>query len=91
MRIFGKANKLEYVIYDIYGPVVYKAARMEEQGMKILTLNIGNPAPFGFTDRKMYCWFPVEVFNGNSRPLGGCFSMYKFSCTGHNHQQGVIV
>lgn len=49
MRIFGKANKLEHVIYDICGSVVYKAARMEEQGMKILKLNIGNRAPFGFT------------------------------------------
>ena len=31
------------------GPVVDEAARMEEAGMKILKLNIGNPAPFGFT------------------------------------------
>lgn len=49
MRIFEKANKLEHVLYDVRGPVVDEAARMEEQGMKILKLNIGNPAPFGFT------------------------------------------
>ena len=49
MRTFGKADKLEHVLYDVRGPVVDEAARMEEQGMKILKLNIGNPAPFGFT------------------------------------------
>ena len=48
MRTFEKADKLENVLYDVRGPVVDEAARMEEQGMKILKLNIGNPAPFGF-------------------------------------------
>lgn len=49
MRVFEKAKKLENVLYDVRGPVVDEAARMEEAGMKILKLNIGNPAPFGFT------------------------------------------
>ena len=49
MRTFAKANKLEHVLYDVRGPVVDEAARMEEEGKKILKLNIGNPAPFGFT------------------------------------------
>ena len=49
MRNFSKANKLENVLYDVRGPVVDEATRMEERGMKILKLNIGNPAPFGFT------------------------------------------
>ena len=49
MRTFGKADKLEHVLYDVRGPVVDEAAHMEEQGLKILKLNIGNPAPFGFT------------------------------------------
>ena len=49
MRTFGKSDKLEHVLYDVRGPVVDEAARMEEQGLKILKLNIGNPAPFGFT------------------------------------------
>ena len=49
MRIFEKANKLENVLYDVRGPVVDEAARMEEKGLNILKLNIGNPAPFGFT------------------------------------------
>ena len=48
MRTFAKADKLEHVLYDVRGPVVDEAARMEERGMKILKLNIGNPAPFGF-------------------------------------------
>ncbi len=49
MRIFEKANKLENVLYDVRGPVVDEASRMEEKGLNILKLNIGNPAPFGFT------------------------------------------
>ena len=48
MRTFGKSTKLENVLYDVRGPVVDEANRMEEQGMNILKLNIGNPAPFGF-------------------------------------------
>lgn len=49
MRSFEKSSKLDNVLYDVRGPVVDEAARMEESGMKILKLNIGNPAPFGFT------------------------------------------
>ena len=49
MRTFEKSSKLEHVLYDVRGPVVDEAAQMEERGMKILKLNIGNPAPFGFT------------------------------------------
>ena len=49
MRTFAKANKLDNVLYDVRGPVVDEAAAMEEKGLKILKLNIGNPAPFGFT------------------------------------------
>ena len=49
MRTFAKANRLENVLYDVRGPVVDEAMRMEEMGKNILKLNIGNPAPFGFT------------------------------------------
>ena len=49
MRTFGKSSKLDHVLYDVRGPVVDEANRMEEMGMKVLKLNIGNPAPFGFT------------------------------------------
>ena len=45
---FKKSNKLDNVLYDVRGPVVDEAARMEEQGLHVLKLNIGNPAPFGF-------------------------------------------
>jgi len=48
MRTFAKSSKLENVLYDVRGPVVDEANRMEEQGMTVLKLNIGNPAPFGF-------------------------------------------
>ena len=49
MRKFDKSNKLDNVLYDVRGPVVDEASRMEEDGMDILKLNIGNPAPFGFS------------------------------------------
>lgn len=48
MRTFEKSSKLDNVCYDVRGPVVDEAGRMEEQGIDILKLNIGNPAPFGF-------------------------------------------
>ena len=48
MREFGKSRKLDNVLYDVRGPVVDEAARMEENGTNVLKLNIGNPAPFGF-------------------------------------------
>ncbi|OBW91993.1 aminotransferase [Gallibacterium salpingitidis] len=48
MDYFPKSNKLEHVCYDIRGPVHKEACRLEEEGHKILKLNIGNPAPFGF-------------------------------------------
>lgn len=48
MREFKKSSKLEHVLYDVRGPVVDEAARMEEAGTQVLKLNIGNPAPFGF-------------------------------------------
>jgi alanine-synthesizing transaminase len=49
MRIFEKSTKLDNVCYDVRGPVVEEAGRMIDEGMHILKLNIGNPAPFGFT------------------------------------------
>lgn len=48
MKLIGKTKKLENVAYDVRGPVVDEADRMIEQGVKIMKLNIGNPAPFGF-------------------------------------------
>jgi alanine-synthesizing transaminase len=43
-----KSAKLQNVCYDIRGPVLKAANAMEEQGHRIIKLNIGNPAPFGF-------------------------------------------
>ena len=48
MKTFNKSTKLDNVCYDIRGPVMEEAVRMESEGMRILKLNIGNPAPFGF-------------------------------------------
>lgn len=48
MKEFKKSTKLDNVLYDVRGPVVEEAARMEEAGTHVLKLNIGNPAPFGF-------------------------------------------
>ncbi|MBV2132724.1 pyridoxal phosphate-dependent aminotransferase [Pseudomonas sp. MAP12] len=44
----SKSNKLANVCYDIRGPVLKHAKRLEDEGHRILKLNIGNPAPFGF-------------------------------------------
>ncbi len=48
MQQIVKSLKLDGVCYDIRGPVLEHANRLEEEGHKILKLNIGNPAPFGF-------------------------------------------
>ena len=48
MRIFEKSTKLNHVSYDIRGPIMEEAERMSSQGIDIIKLNIGNPAPFGF-------------------------------------------
>lgn len=49
MRTFEKSHKLDNVCYDIRGPVMDEADRMAANGIDILKLNIGNPAPFHFT------------------------------------------
>ncbi len=48
MNSIKKSDKLSGVCYDIRGPVLEHAYRLEEEGHRILKLNIGNPAPFGF-------------------------------------------
>lgn len=65
MREFRKSNKLNNVLYDVRGPVVDEAAKMEEAGTQILKLNIGNPAPFGFRT-------PDEVIYDMRRQLTEC-------------------
>ncbi len=48
MSKINRSNKLDNVYYDIRGPILEQANKMEEAGERILKLNIGNPAPFGF-------------------------------------------
>ncbi|EPJ44656.1 MAG: aspartate aminotransferase [Osedax symbiont Rs1] len=49
MRLIKKSKKLSNVCYDIRGPVLQEAKRLEDEGATIIKLNIGNPAPFGFS------------------------------------------
>ena len=46
MRPIYKSKKLDDVCYDIRGPVLEKAREMEEEGQRIIKLNIGNLQPF---------------------------------------------
>ncbi|PKM45405.1 MAG: aminotransferase [Gammaproteobacteria bacterium HGW-Gammaproteobacteria-1] len=48
MRPVNKSSKLANVCYDIRGPVMARSRQMEEEGHRIIKLNIGNPASFGF-------------------------------------------
>lgn len=48
MYSIEKSHKLDNVCYDIRGPVLKQAQKLEDEGQRILKLNIGNPAPFGF-------------------------------------------
>ena len=65
MREFKKSTKLDNVLYDVRGPVADEAARMESEGLRILKLNIGNPAPFGFRT-------PDEVVTDMRQQLPDC-------------------
>ncbi|MCC6765401.1 MAG: pyridoxal phosphate-dependent aminotransferase [Deltaproteobacteria bacterium] len=47
-RLLQKSAKLANVCYDIRGPVLARAKQMEDEGHRIIKLNIGNPQPFGF-------------------------------------------
>lgn len=48
MKTVSRSQKLDNVCYDIRGPIAAQARKMEDEGHRILKLNIGNPAPFGF-------------------------------------------
>lgn len=48
MKIYDKSKKLDCVCYDIRGPIMDEADKLSAQGIDIVKLNIGNPAPFGF-------------------------------------------
>ena len=57
-----QSDKLQNVVYDVRGPLLEEAARLEAAGQRILKLNIGNPAPFGFDA-------PDEVLQAVARNL----------------------
>jgi alanine-synthesizing transaminase len=61
---FTQSEKLAGVCYDVRGPILDEATRMEAAGERILKLNIGNPAPFGFST-------PPEVLESVSANLAG--------------------
>ena len=63
MRTIKKSKKLDDVCYDIRGPVLEKARQMEEEGHKIIKLNIGNLAVFGFEP-------PDEIVQDMIRNMG---------------------
>ena len=48
MKNINKSSKLNNVCYEIRGQIAAEARKLEDEGHKILKLNIGNPAPFGF-------------------------------------------
>lgn len=62
MNTLKKSDKLQNVCYDIRGPLLKTAMRMEEDGHKIIKLNVGNPAPFGFAA-------PQEIVSDVSKNL----------------------
>lgn len=59
-----QSDKLAGVAYDVRGPVLDEAVRLEAAGHRILRLNIGNPAPFGFEA-------PEEIVTDMARQLAG--------------------
>ena len=78
MKTFDKSSKLDHVAYDIRGPVLDEANRMIANGEKILRLNTGNPAEFGFTA-------PDEVIRDlimNVRNSEGCPALSVAKCWG---------
>jgi len=71
-----QSDKLSNVCYDIRGPVLEEAKRLEEEGHQILKLNIGNPAPFGFNapDEILY-----DVIHNLAAAQGYCDSKGLYS------------
>ena len=62
MKPIQKSAKLANVLYDVRGPIVDAARQMEDEGQKIIKLNIGNLAPFGFEP-------PEEIVQDMARNL----------------------
>lgn len=75
-RPITKSAKLADVCYDIRGPVLAEAHRMEEEGHRITKLNIGNPAPWGFEAPEEIL---VDVIHNLPESQGYCESKGLFS------------
>ncbi len=75
MTTVKKSRKLADVCYDIRGPVLQEAKRMDEEGHRITKLNSGNPAPFGFEA-------PDEIIQDVIHNLA--------SCQGYSDSKGVF-
>jgi len=74
MKNFQKSAKLDNVCYEIRGPVLKEAKRLEEEGYKIIKLNVGSPASFGLNTpdeivRDMIVNLPNAQPYGDSRGL----------------------
>lgn len=76
VREIRQSSKLAGVRYDVRGPILQEAERLERAGQSILKLNIGNPAPFGFEA-------PAELVNAVERALK--------SAQGYSDSRGVLV
>ena len=77
MRTFEKSDKLHGVCYDVRGPVLDEANEMKRRGIEVLQLNIGNPAPFGFTA-------PEEVITSMHEALKDPM------CQGYSDSRGIM-
>ena len=75
MNTIKKSDKLQNVCYDIRGPLLQTANKMEAEGKRILKLNVGNPAPFGLAA-------PHEILRDVSMNLS--------EATGYSDSQGIF-
>jgi len=86
-----KSHKLDNVCYDIRGPVLKQAKKLEEEGHKVMKLNIGNPAPFGFDAPEEIV---MDVISNLPSSQGYCDSKGLFSARKavmqHYQQRGLL-
>ncbi len=75
MSTLKKSDKLQNVCYDIRGPLLKTATKMEAEGQRILKLNVGNPAPFGLEA-------PHEILRDVAMNLS--------EATGYSDSQGIF-
>ena len=76
MKTITKSSKLANVLYDVRGPIVDAARQMEDEGQKIIKLNIGNMAPFGFDPPEEAFANEWAFFNRSAHCLSPSSSRY---------------